>query len=248
MPGGWRSEARWWIPAALVAAGLVGAGWLAGDGVARARLGDRFVTVKGVAEEDVEADLAVWNLQFTAGGNDLGAVQRTIARNLELTFSFLEERGVARDLVSVQGIRVVDAAANPYQQGPVTNRFSVTQSVTVRSEEPYVIQEASRDVGALVEAGVVLVSGQEYGPGGPTYIFRGLNDVKPDMIARATARAREAAREFARDSGSRLGGIRRANQGVFQILPRDPAPGIGEQNRIEKRVRVVSTVEYYLER
>lgn len=66
------------------------------------------------------------------------------------------------------------------------------------------------------------------------------------MIAEATARAREAAIEFARDSESELGGIRRANQGVFEILPRDPAPGISQENRIEKTVRIVATVEYFL--
>lgn len=237
---------RGWLPAALVAVGLTAAGFLVGRGFQEARLGDRFVTVKGVAEREVEADLAVWNIQFTAGGNDLTAVQRTIASNVEMTLDFLEQYGVSRDLVSVEGLRVVDVAANPYQQGPTTNRFSVTQSMVVRSEEPSVVQAASQRISELVEAGVVLVSGQEYGVGGPTYIFRGLNSIKPEMIADATARAREAAVEFARDSDSGLGGIRRANQGVFQILPRDPVPGIGEQNRIEKTVRIVSTVEYYL--
>lgn len=237
---------RGWLPAALVAIGLTAAGFLVGRGFQEARLGDRFVTVKGVAEREVEADLAVWNIQFTAGGNDLTAVQRTIASNVEMTLDFLEQYGVSRDLVSVEGLRVVDVAANPYQQGPTTNRFSVTQSMVVRSEEPGVVQAASQRINELVEAGVVLVSGQEYGVGGPTYIFRGLNSIKPEMIADATARAREAALEFARDSDSGLGGIRRANQGVFQILPRDPVPGVGEQNRIEKTVRIVSTVEYYL--
>lgn len=237
---------RGWLPAALLALGLTAAGFLVGRGFEEARLGDRFVTVKGVAEREVEADLAVWNVQFTAGGNDLTAVQRTIASNVEMTLDFLEQYGVSRDLVSVEGLRVVDVAANPYQQGPTTNRFSVTQSMVVRSEEPGVVQAASQRINELVEAGVVLVSGQEYGVGGPTYIFRGLNSIKPEMIADATARAREAAVEFAGDSNSRLGGIRRANQGVFQILPRDPVPGVGEQNRIEKTVRIVSTVEYYL--
>ena len=237
---------RPWIPAGLLALGLLGGGLLIGRGFTEARLGDRFVTVKGVAERDVEADLAVWNLQFTAGGNDLSAVQRTLGRNLELTLEFLAGHEIAPELVEVQGLRVTDAAANPYQSSPVTNRFSVTQTVVVRSDDPRRVQAASQDVGRLVEAGVVLISGQEWGPGGPTFIFRGLNDVKPDMIAEATARAREAAVEFARDSDSGLGGIRRANQGVFEILPRDPAPGITQENRIEKTVRVVATVEYYL--
>ena len=159
---------------------------------------------------------------------------------------FLASHEIAPELVEVQGLRVTDASANPYQAGPVANRFSVTQTVVVRSEDPRRVQAASQDVGRLVEAGVVLISGQEWGPGGPTFIFRGLNGVKPDMIAEATARAREAAVEFARDSDSGLGGIRRANQGVFEILPRDPAPGITQENRIEKTVRVVATVEYYL--
>jgi hypothetical protein len=235
-----------WAPAALVAAGLVLGGFFVGRGFTEARLADRYVTVKGVAEREVEADLAVWNIQFTSGGNDLAAVQRTIARNVELTLDFLERYGISRQQASVAGLRVVDVAANPYQQGPTTSRYSITQTIVVRSEEPRVVEEASQAVSELVEAGVVLVSGQEYGPGGPTYIFRGLNDIKPQMIAEATARAREAASEFAADSDSRLGGIRRANQGVFQILPRDPAPGVGEQNRIEKTVRIVSTVEYLL--
>lgn len=234
------------VAAALLAVGLLGGGLLVGRGFSEARLGDRFVTVKGVAERDVEADLAVWTIRFSAGGNDLAVVQRTVSRNLELTMTFLQGHGIDTSLVSVEGLRVIDAAANPYQQGPIANRFSMTQTVVVRSEEPRKILAASQDIGTLVGAGVVLVSGQEYGPGGPAFLFRGLNDIKPKMIAEATARAREGAVEFARNSESGLGGIRRANQGVFQILPRDPAPGITEQNRIEKTVRVVSTVEYYL--
>lgn len=237
---------RSWISAAVLALGLIVGGLFVGRGFTEARLGDRFVTVKGVAERDVEADLAVWNLQFTVGGNDLSAVQRNLERNLDLTLEFLESHGIAPELVEVQGLRVTDASANPYQSGPVENRFSVAQTVVVRSDDPRGVQAASQDIGRLVEAGVVLISGQEWGPGGPTFIFRRLNDVKPEMIAEATARAREAAVEFARDSESALGGIRRANQGVFEILPRDPAPGITQENRIEKTVRIVATVEYFL--
>jgi|SRR5690606_20119726 len=237
---------RGWLPAALLGLGLLGGGLFAGQGFAEARLGDRFVTVKGVAEREVEADLAVWTIQFSAGGNQLAEVQRTVDRNLQATMDFLEGHGIPADLVQMEGVRVVDAAANPYQQGPISNRFSVTQTIVVRSEDVRGVQAASQDIGTLVEDGVVLVSGQEYGPGGPTYLFRRLNDVKPEMLAEATSRAREAAVEFARDSESELGGIRRANQGVFQILPRDPAPNVSEQNRIEKTVRVVATIEYFL--
>jgi hypothetical protein len=97
-----------------------------------------------------------------------------------------------------------------------------------------------------VKAGVVLSS--EGGPGGsgPTYLFTRLNDLKPGMIAEATANAKVAAQQFAKDSGSRLGKIRSANQGVFVILPRDQVPGIMEERQLRKIVRVVATLEYDL--
>jgi hypothetical protein len=117
----------------------------------------------------------------------------------------------------------------------------------VRSEKPDVVQAASQRVNELVAAGVVLSSSGEFGSGGPTFIFNGLNALKPSMIAAATASARTAAEQFAKDSGTTLGGIRQANQGVFVILPRDQAPGVNESGQLRKIVRVVSTVQYFLE-
>ena len=117
----------------------------------------------------------------------------------------------------------------------------------VRSDDPDRILEASQAVGELVEAGVVLSSGEEWGPGGPTFLFTRLNDLKPEMIGEATDKAREAAEQFAQDARSQISGIRRANQGVFVILPRDQAAGIAEQNQLFKTVRVVSTIEYLLQ-
>ena len=67
------------------------------------------------------------------------------------------------------------------------------------------------------------------------------------MIAEATKNARDAAEQFARDAGSRLGGIQRASQGVFEILPRDKAPMLQADKQINKTVRVVATLEYRLE-
>jgi hypothetical protein len=113
--------------------------------------------------------------------------------------------------------------------------------------KPDLVLAASQRVGELVTAGVVLSSGGEYGSGGPTFVFTGLNKLKPQMIGEATARAREAAEQFARDSRSDIGGIRRASQGVFEILPRDQAQGISEASQIVKTVRVVSTIDYALD-
>jgi uncharacterized protein len=235
------------IPAALLGVAIVLAGALLGAGFRAGRAADRFVTVKGVSEREVQADLALWPLQIVTADNDLSAAQGRMARMVELTRTFLRDEGIPAEQVTIQSFKVTDAQANPYQSGSTINRFIITQTLLVRSEDPALLHRTSQRVGTLVDAGVVFTSGQEYGPGGPTYLFTRLNDLKPEMLAEGTSRALEAAEEFAAASGSRVGKIRRASQGVFQILPRDPAPGQQEENQLFKTVRVVTTVEYLLE-
>jgi len=235
------------IPAALLGVAIVLAGALLGSGFRAGRDADRFVTVKGMSEREVEADLALWPLQIVTADNDLSAAQARMARMVDLTRAFLRRETIPDEQVTIQSFKVTDAQANPYQSGTIVNRFIITQTLLVRSTDPALLHSASQRVGTLVDAGVVFTSGQEYGPGGPTFLFTRVNDLKTEMLAEATARARDAAEEFAVASGSRVGKIRRANQGVFQILPRDPAPGQQEENQLFKTVRVVTTVEYLLE-
>jgi hypothetical protein len=232
----------------IMGTAVVIAAWLVADGLRHFRSGDRHVTVKGVAERDVDADVALWPISFVATSEDLAEAQAQIVRSEGRVLRFLREHGVDSSAVQFQGLEVVDRLANPYQSGPSTSRYIVTQRLMVRSSEPGKILAANREVGELVRAGVVLQSGQGYGSSGPTFLFTKLNDHKPEMIAEATARARESAEQFARDSRSRLGRIRQAAQGVFVVLPRDQAPGIREEQQIQKTLRVVTTVEYVLDR
>ncbi len=233
------------VTALILALGLSFAGWAVGKGFYQGRRADRYVTVKGLSERDVTANLALWPLSFVSTDNDLGRAQDGIEQSHQVIMRFLREHGIDSMQVELQGLVVNDLLANPYRSGPTESRFIIAQTLMVRSEDPATIQAASQDVGDLVEAGVVLSS--DRGPGaGPTFLFTRLNDLKPAMIAEATANAREAAEQFAQDSGSRLGTIRQANQGVFVILARDRAPGIMESNQLHKTVRVVSTIEYYL--
>jgi uncharacterized protein len=237
------------IPALLIALGLAASGWFVGHGFVSARTVDRYVSVKGVSERDVSADLALWPLQLVATSNDLRAAQTEVNKNVRKIMEFLDRHGVDTTGVDLQGLEVTDRLANRYggDQGNAPTRFIVQQSLMVRSEDPETVAAASQQVNELVEAGVVLSSGTGYGPAQPTFLFTRLNDVKPEMIAEATANARKAAEQFATDSKSRVGGIRSASQGVFVILPRDQAPGINETSQRHKTLRVVSTIDYYLE-
>ncbi len=230
-----------------LAAAIALAGWFIGNGFVRGRTADRYVSVKGVSERDVTANMALWPLRFASTDDNLARAQQKFDESRQAVVAFLGKHSIDATNVELQGFEVTDILANPYRgEGTVTSRYIINGTLMVRVEDPTLVQKASQDLGSLVQAGVVFSSQGGYG-GGPTYLFTKLNDFKPEMIAEATASAREAAEQFAKDSGSDLGRIRTANQGVFQILPRDRAPGVMEESQINKTVRVVTTVEYALE-
>lgn len=224
--------------AAILSASLIS------DGLTGLRTGDRFVTVKGVAEREVQADLALWPLRFVATGTTLDEAREKARGSRDSIMAFLKLQAIDTEAVELQRLDVTDTRANPYQDSGNEHKFIINQTLMVRSDNIDRIRQAAQSVGELVDSGVILSS--DYGPAGPTYLFNRLNDIKPEMIAEATAAAREAAAQFARDAKTELGDLRRANQGVFQILARDQAPGVSEEQQPVKTVRVVTTVEYYL--
>lgn len=230
----------------ILAVGIALAGLLAGAGLSNARKGDRFVTVKGVAEREARADLAIWPLRLVAADDDLTRAYTTLRTNTERVREFLTRNQVDASQAELQEFSVIDNHAGYGGREGTGARYVIRQTLVVRSTRPDIVMAASQKVAELVSTGVVLSSGGEYGSGGPTFVFTGLNKLKPPMIAEATSRARESAEQFARDSRTQLGGIRQANQGVFEILPRDQAPGISQESQIMKTVRVVSTIEYLL--
>lgn len=232
------------VVAIILGISLILSASLLKEGLTGLKTSDRYVTVKGVAEREVQADLALWPIRFVATGNSLEQAQENARSSREAIYAFLELQAIDKNAVELQRLDVTDTRANPYQ-GEGEQKFIINQTLMVRSTQIERIRQAAQNVSELVDSGVLLTT--DYGPGGPTYLFSGLNDIKPAMIAEATASAREAAQQFARDANASVGGLRRANQGVFQILARDQAPGVSEQQQPVKTVRVVSTVDYYLE-
>ncbi|MGB1479664.1 MAG: SIMPL domain-containing protein, partial [Marinobacter salsuginis] len=177
---------------AIISAALIS------DGLTDLKTGDRYVTVKGVAERQVTADLALWPIRFVATGASLSEAQDKARSSRDAIIAFLKLQAIDQDAVELQRLDVTDTRANPYQANNGEQKFIISQTLMVRSTDIARIRQAAQGVSELVDSGVVLSS--DYGPSGPTYLFNGLNDIKPEMIAEATASAREAAAQFAQDA------------------------------------------------
>jgi hypothetical protein len=222
------------LAALLVGLALLGAGWLVGQGLARLRTQDRYVVVKGSAERIVDADLVVWPLPHSVSGNDLVEVQAALERNSETIREFFAQAGFSAEEVVLSPPRLEDRWAYAYGDQRPPERWRYATTVTLRTTRVVEALAALRRSGQLVSRGVLLEGSQ------PEFAYTRLNEIKPELIAEATANARRSAEQFAADSGARLGGIRTANQGVVTIEDRDQgSPHV-------KKVRVVTTVEYFL--
>ena len=232
-----RPQARTLLAAsAILAVGMIAGGYLLGDGLTRARAADRSVTVRGLAEKDVMADLATWTIAYSASANEMAPAQASVDRDTAAIRAFFTELGFPDEALQPTGVNV-----SSYTQDGVPI-FTVRHRMTLRTNDIDRAQRAVRRQFDLVRRGVLLEEGS-----GMAYTFTGLNDVKPEMVAEATKDARRAAEQFAEDSDTSVGGIKRATQGYFEITGRDgEGGGWGVADTPYKRVRVVTTIDFYL--
>lgn len=227
----------------LLSLSICYAGSMIYSGMTEFRSSDRTINVKGLAVKDVEADLAIWTLKHTTTGNNLALVQAQINANSAKLRGFLKINGIPDTDIAGRRLEVTDLLAQTYRQsGADQYRYIISEVITVRSSNVNGVEAAYQKSGELLSQNVSLVSEQNRSP--IDYIFTGLNAIKPEMIAEATKSARESAEQFASDSGAKIGGIKYATQGYFQILPRDSENAYEERQSRSKSVRVVTTINF----
>lgn len=222
---------------ALIALGLALAGLFIGNGLLRARSADRYVTVRGFAEREFPANLVIWPIVYTVTSDDLVALQRGVDDGADKIRAFLSA-DFSPDEISLSPPRVTDRQAQGVTgQSGRLERYVAEATVTVRTPRIEAAMAAMSRSGELVAQGIALIRSYEHQT---EYLYTDLDKIKPEMIAEATRDARSAAQQFAEDSGSRVGGIRTAQQGYFSIEDRDRfSPQF-------KKVRVVTTIQYFL--
>lgn len=241
------------LTGAILAIGLIGAGWILGSQIKQTRLADRYVTVKGLAERTVKSDLAIWNISFRASGDDFKTVLSQGDLQKQVVLTFLKKQGVAENEITIGPPNVLDREAQEYGsiQGK-QSRYILSQSINVTSTNVDRIAAANQKIGELLKQGVILASSSGMSGSQIAFKFNDLNSIKPDMITEATKSARIAAERFAQDSGAKVGSIRQASQGSFSIAAANAGSqtdGGGYSNpdsSIMKTVRVVTTVDYYI--
>jgi hypothetical protein len=229
-----------WKIAIVLAIAIIIAGYFIGNMHKTGKKYDRFVQVKGLSEREVNADLAVWPIQITLTGNDLASLKTSVELQNQQVYRFFQDQGFSDQEITRGLTNIQDAHANFYNSNAINSeyRYVAVSEFTVRTGDIEKLQQALTESLGLMSQGIILGSKNSWKP--IEYIFTRLNDLKPPMIEEATINAREVAEKFARDSGSEVGKIRVARQGLFTITDRD-------QNTPEiKIVRVVSTIDYQL--
>jgi uncharacterized protein len=224
----------------LLLLGLLGMGYLLGNSVLSIKAMERTVEVKGLSEREVPADIAIWPITFNLADNDLSKLADAVKEKNAQVLKFLKSQGFSDSEISVNPPSIIDKMAREYDTGsPLGFRYSASSTVTIYSKQVDKVKNGRTQMAELGKLGIAVGNNDMSGVG-TQYLYTQLNAIKPAMIEEATKNARETALKFAKDSNSGLGKIKRANQGTFSIEDRDSStPDI-------KKVRVVSTVEYYL--
>ncbi|MCH1918487.1 SIMPL domain-containing protein [Shewanella sp. A3A] len=221
----------------FVATGLYLLGHTISRGLLDFRALDRVVTVKGLAEEEVKANAAIWPITFNQVDNNLNNLYSAVQGKTDTVIKFLKKQGFTEDEISVSQPAIDDRQAQGYVDPNIKFRYIASVTVSVYTNKVDNVLQSRNQLLELVKDDIAVAQNYQ---NRTEFIYTDLNTIKPKMVQQATENAREVAEKFAHDSNSSIGKIKNASQGTFSIEDRDSTtPYI-------KKIRVVSTISYYL--
>jgi len=217
----------------ILSLSIAASGYFIEQGLESRNYFNRYVSVKGLAEQPVKSDQAIWQLTIAYNANDLSEVYTGIANGQEAIKAFWVNQGFSAADVNLQPTSVNDNSTYNANHGL---RYTAQTTLILTSTDVDKISAASQQMNILASKNILL-NGSSI-----TYSFTQLNNIKPQMLDEATSNAETAAQAFSKNSHSHLNGIRNASQGQFTISD-DNNSGMSS---ITKKVRVVTSVEYFL--
>lgn len=227
-----------------LAVGMVISAWLVGGTIRDVKLASDTITVKGYAEVGVTADTAVWRGKLVARGLTLEDSYRELELGVQRFLEFAGEQGVDVSLIELK-------PASSYVNHPIINGQVQTgqiESYTLERQFTYTSPDVGR-LGEIARASADLLRrGVDFQSWAPEYYVSAIDDVKLELLAKATSNARERAERLAESSGVDVGRLRSARQGVFQITPPNSTDvsnyGTYDTQTIDKTAKAVVTVTY----
>ena len=194
---------------------------------------DDTVKVRGLCEREVPADRVVLRVHYSLQDNDLAALRSSMDAADQTVIALLKKAGFSDEEIKYTSASFNDRY-DSYYSSNIRFRYSANQSINVFTSKMEEVSEIQNKLDAeLLKHDII---SNTYA----SYEYNGLNDIKPSMIAESLENARVAADEFAKNSHSKIGKMRTASQGYFEVEDLD------ENTPQVKKVRVVTTVEYYL--
>ncbi|MDO5447098.1 MAG: SIMPL domain-containing protein [Prevotellaceae bacterium] len=225
------------ISSAIIAAGIVVLGLCIKWGIDDFVNKDRQVTVKGLAEVEVEADKATWPVQTKVMGNDLSELYDQASATQKKTKDFFIQNGIKAEDIMLGAMSVEDLEANEWSENKKSYRYIVTSNLTITSKNVALVRTLVNRQGELLKQGIAFANGYNTTP---SYEYVAFKDKKAEMMKEAISNAQKTAEQFAENSQSSINKIVKADQGQFSIEnASETAPWM-------KKIRVVTTVTYSL--
>lgn len=223
----------------FIGIGILLGGMQINKGISKFQDSQRIISVKGLSEREVPADKVIWPIVYKEVSNDLIALYDRIEKNNEKVLNFLIKNGINESEIAVSAPDILDFQTERYVSQDIKYRYNATSVITVSGNRVDKIRALTPKITDLIKEGIAISANRQY-ENPIRFEFTKLNEIKPEMIEDATKNARISAEKFAKDSQSKLGKIKTANQGQFSISDRDDnSPHI-------KILRVVTTINYYL--
>lgn len=227
---------------ALLSAGIASAGFFVSQTMYNSQVAINTAEAKGLAERRVRSDRANWDISFKVGGNRnvvIADLYNRYETNQKIIIDALIKAGFDKEEISSGAADYYSQVFRNNEQVIVDRNYSLNGLINVDTSKVDLVGTARAKISKLIARGISLDSKA------PTYQFTKLNDIKPEMLKEATRNARIAATTFAENVGAKVGGIRYARQGGFSIT--DAGAEYGDRHKIEKDVRVVTTISFYIE-
>lgn len=229
------------ISGLLVAAGIALAGYFISQTLYNAKVALNTAEAKGLAEKRVKADRANWSIVFSNAGKskqDIPELYTQAERQQTMITELLKQNGFDESEINVGVLDYLIREFRDKDGKLVDQKHTLVGSINIETSKVEIVAKARANINKLIAQGIDIQNNA------PTYRFTGLNEIKPQMLKDATTNARIAANEFAENAGVKVGGIRSARQGNFFV--RDAGEEYGDTKKIEKDVRVVTTITFYL--